>query len=397
MISKKSRKVVAALLIGATVCASGTFAYFNSKLEMSKIANTDENTQTKLAITNGHVEITGKINGVTSGTLSSLWSYDVARVSTVNAIKAAATADDKAAYKAALGVDSTTNILGSDTVSQALEKLSADKKYILSHRSPDISEAIADPESDGGFKTKNLTRETLAEGNVINGIKERAQIGTPLKGEAVYARPGDAFVFGNGAGTEAGVKNAGLDIWNKSNITTKLGIRLNATNSGTLKKQLDQMAAAGWEVYVKIDGLDVSTNTAGKNKKDYTDYIKLDVNKLATGETFELIPLSAGTAITPVTDDEKGEFTGVKIQLRVELPLLTGNNKQDEDTTNDGTELGALNILDLFEVVATQENNPGWTQAGTTPAAGQKFTNTDDTTGQVFDSDVDVANPTKTN
>ncbi|MDY4079088.1 MAG: hypothetical protein SOY42_09960 [Clostridium sp.] len=389
MISKKSRKVIAAVLIGATVCASGTFAYFNSKLDMSKIANTDENTQTKLAITNGHVEITGKINGVTAGTLSSLWSYDVARVSTVNDLKSAT---DKAAYQKALGT--TANILSTDSVSDGLVKLNNDTKYIVSHRSPDISEAIYD-KGTGLTNTTKLTQGTCTS---INGITQRAEIGTPLRGEAVYARPGDAFVFGNGAGTEAGVKDAGLDIWNKSNITTKLGIRLNATNSDTLKKQLDQMAAAGWKVYVKIDGLDVSTNTAGANKTTYTDYIELDVAKLASGETFELIPLSAGTALTPVTADEEGKFTGVKIQLRVELPLLTGNNKQDKDTTNDGAEeFGALNILDLFEVVATQENNPGWTQAGTTPAADQKFTNTDDTTGQVFDSDVDVADPTKTN
>ena len=86
----------------------------------------------------------------------------------------------------------------------------------------------------------------------------------------------------------------------------------------------------------------------------------------------------------------------VKIQLRVELPLLTGNNKQDKDTTNNGAEeFGALNILDLFEVVATQENNPGWTQAGTTPGANEKFTNTENTDGQVLDGPVDTADPVK--
>lgn len=388
MISKKSRKVVAALLIGATVCASGTFAYFNSKLNMDNIVGVGENTQKTLAITNGHVEITGKINGATATALDSLWSYDVARVSTVNALKSAT---DKTAYQEALGT--TANILTTDSVSAGLVKLNNDANYILAHRSPDIAEAIYDA-GTGNTNTTKLTQGTCTE---INGITQRAEIGTPLKGAAVYARPGDAFVFGNGTGTEAGVKDAGLDIWNKSNITTKLGIRLNGTNSTTLQGQLQAMADAGWKVYVKIDGLDVATNTAGANKTTYADYIELDVAKLATGETFELIPLSAGTALTPVTDSEAGEFTGVKIQLRVELPLLTGNTKQDKDTTdNSGSDVGALNIMDLFEVVATQENNPGWTQAGTTPAAGQKFTNTDNTDGQVFDAPVDTADPTKT-
>ena len=48
MISKKSRKVVAALLIGATVCASGTFAYFKSKKDLTNIMDKNADAQNKL-------------------------------------------------------------------------------------------------------------------------------------------------------------------------------------------------------------------------------------------------------------------------------------------------------------------------------------------------------------
>lgn len=371
MISKKSRKVVAALLIGATICASGTFAYFNSKLDMKNIEGTDENTVSKLDITNGHVEITGKINGTTGTALGSLWSYDVARVSTRDAVNAAGENKDK--------VRSALELAGNG--STTLEAIAADTNYLATHRSPDIAQ-----NDDEG--TKKLANEAVKiQENGKDYTINRAIIGTQVTGKVLYARPGDAFVFGNGAGTEAGVADAGLDVINKSNITTKLGIRINGTKLAAIKDQVAAMNKAGWKVYIKIKGLDGAGNQTAIS--DYADYKEIDFDKLTGGNVIELIPLQAGTNASPVTEATNGTETGVKIQMRVELPLLSGNNYQDLNTTSatDGT--GALDILDMFEIVATQENNPGWTQAGTNVSADKAFTDVDGT-----DADTDMADPT---
>lgn len=371
MISKKSRKVVAALLIGATVCASGTFAYFNSKLDMKNIEGTDEDTVSKLDITNGHVEITGKINGTTETALDSLWSYDVARVSTRDAVNAAGENRDK--------VRSALELAGNGLTT--LEAIATDANYLATHRSPDIAQ-----KDDEG--TRKLANEAVKiKENGKDYTINRAIIGTQVTGKVLYARPGDAFVFGNGAGTEAGVADAGLDVINKSNITTKLGIRINGTKLAAIKDQVAAMNKAGWKVYIKIKGLDEAGNQTAIS--DYADYKEIDFDKLTGGNVIELIPLQAGVSDSPVTEAIKGTATGVKIQMRVELPLLSGNKYQDLNTTSatDGT--GALDILDMFEIVATQENNPGWTQAGTNVSPDKAFTDIDGT-----DAETDTADPT---
>jgi len=379
MISKKSRKVVAALLIGATVCASGTFAYFNSKLNMDDIEGIGDNTYDKLAITNGHVEITGKMNGATAAApLDSLWGYDVARVSTVNAISG--TTDEMTKIRKALGLTSTSGTVAT------LDEIKEDDGYILKHRSTDIANFV--PESNGTIQMTTATKLNYTNDSTTYGgtTVTRANIGAPVLGPVAFARPGDAFVFGL-AKDGSNVEDAGLEIFNKSNITTKLGMRIRNDGTTSIQNQIESLEAAGWKFYLKITGLDATTNATMNT--EYKDYREIDLADFARGDIYELVPIAPGTNASPVESSTNGTTTGVKIQIRVELPILTGNTMMDADTTGGNATDGAIDILNLFEIVATQENNPGWTQAGTTPATGTPFTNKTGT-----DIDTATADPT---
>lgn len=340
MISKKSRKVVAALLIGATVCASGTFAYFNSKVDMDKIANLD-NAQKELKITNGKIKISGRLANA-AGTNMAGWSYDVARVSTI---------DDSAKLKVA-------GALGAEFTGKT-----ADGKYDLT--------AL-----DATFTSKNQSPDLQGTAQTTVSKDERVKLGTSIAGEITKARPGDAFVLGKDtydkSSGELKASDGGIEIINNSNLTTKIGFRLNLDKDGAdisanQEAQLDALKAAGWKVYLKVEtpnGVDPTNPYTDWKEFDIADFYDEDAatNKL---KTYQIASLDPAT-----TTDESA---GIKFQVRVELPLLTGNNMMEKSNITAGVTTG-LDLTKLFEVVATQENNPGWTQDGTTPGDGEAFT-----------------------
>ena len=51
------------------------------------------------------------------------------------------------------------------------------------------------------------------------------------------------------------------------------------------------------------------------------------------------------------------------IDIRLELPL-TINNTFKGDSVGSAGAITAFDVSSLFTIVATQENNPGWTEAG---------------------------------
>lgn len=339
MISKKSRKVIAAVLIGATVCASGTFAYFNSKVDMNNISGLNS-AQKELAITNGKIVVSGKLAN-TTGTPVSGWSYDVARVSTI---------DDATALKnaGALAADFT----GMKDGNYDLTALGT--TFTSINRSPDLSGGIADSDKVD-----------------VSGIS-RVKLGAQVTGAVTNARPGDAFVLGKDSyektSGELTSSSGGIQIINNSNLTTKIGFRLNLSNvdgdtDATQAEQITALGNAGWKVYLRVE------TPAGVNPTNpYSDWQEFDIEdflKDGKATTYQVASLApAATA-----DAE----TGIKFQVRVELPLITGNHMMDKSTLDGGLTNG-LDVTKLFEVVATQENNPGWTQDGTTPADGEAFT-----------------------
>jgi len=390
MISKKSRKVVAALLIGATVCASGTFAYFNSKVDLSNVIA--DNAANKLNIKNGHVEIIGSINGqqtIDSG----LWTYDVARLSTVDAI--GVDAKFATAMSSAYSLSSTTtyndilvqtgnyvndnlspDILGVGTVTTTAVQLSAAQTDVdnaqITVDNAKAAYATALAGTDDAAKTTALNNLTSAEAtltqkqNELKALKRstRANIGEAVKGEILLARPGDAFTLG--AANDA--NNKGIEITNKSNITTKIAIMPKGSSSlGTAtdvaKAQLDYLANAGWKVYVKITRYDSTGTEVQKDGTAITSDSQKAQYKELTSENFTTLATAYAA-----TDVKSGET--VSINMRVELPLNTDNSMQDA-VTGTGTTQKPFDITNLFDIVATQENNPGWNVSGsnTTPVS----------------------------
>ncbi len=320
MISKKSRKVVAALLIGATVCASGTFAYFNSVDKLDTLfANKDK---AALDITNGKVKITGKINGVQSAT--QVWAYDVSRLSELNDPGLNDTA------KAAIGFTATTQA--------AALSMTSDSTYVQKNVSPDIL-GLA---SDGSRSTT------------------KAAVGDYVTGSITKARPGDAFVLG---GLVNDGTNGGIIVVNESNLTTKIGIVPTTGTSGDVdattgtegaKKQLKALKDAGWKLYMRIIRIDKDGNelqddgTVASTPTEYTEYTETNIDTIVGGLTLK--------------DVKPGQ--SVRINVRVELPLGTTNSYQEKTTSS--TELAdGFDLSKLFDVVVTQENNPGWNQDGT--------------------------------
>ena len=365
MISKKSRKVVAALLIGATVCASGTFAYFNSKTDLSNIMDKNADAQNTLNITNGHVEIDGKIKTSAIGDVASNWTYDVARIAGYGALDAAA--------------------------------------FEAKNRSMDITGV--------GYKGTSKMADAWEDVDTVypSGTiaTNRVKIGAPVPGVITNARPGDAVVLGvatAGVASDAtNVDGSGLTFLNKSNITTNIKIDVQRDENGKiLDSVLDEfakLAKAGW--IVRINGVTYDLSSAGYpnlNKPASYGVTLTDANfatyypkaaNLAEAQTAQTTEKNAYDnsktefakilenivktvyAVKPATADEiaaggaelaQKEFG---LTIRFELPLLTENKYQDKNTVSSDAGDEGVDIRKLFTIVATQENNPGWNVDGT--------------------------------
>lgn len=366
MISKKSRKVVAALLIGATICASGTFAYFNATTNLSDIDGVNEDGADKLAITNGYIEIKGKIKGSTATKTSELWAYDVARVSTLKDM--GTNADFKALMNDTYGIptDATTltgmamtetykeknaspDILGltddEAALSTAASELAQAKTELDAIKGNSLATEAEKQQKQSAYDAKLSAYNTAKDG--IRSVTNRAKIGTGVAGAITQARPGDAFALG-GAIDGQDITESGIEIVNNSNLTTKVGIGLNTNDLDNVKAQLDAMNANGWKVYIKVSGVDAgSTNP-------YADWIEIN-SAFVDGGT---------DTICQIASVKPGDSNPI-LQMRVELPLLTQNDQQKKSTGEGLTGgLSDFDIANMFEIVATQENNPGWNQLG---------------------------------
>ncbi|MBU5316109.1 hypothetical protein KQI30_07475 [Clostridium bornimense] len=169
------------------------------------------------------------------------------------------------------------------------------------------------------FKAKNASPDINAtEKETANGL-ERAKIGSSLPTEIQYTRPGDAIVLG----TKNDNGELGLKIKNNSNLTIKA--QLNVLNDDVAKAELKKVTDAGWELYVN-----------GK-KVDLASGIKVDLASIA------------------------GKKSQV-VDVRLELPLATGNTYQNKAVATNAEQ--GFDISKIFEIRATQENNPGWNEDG---------------------------------
>ncbi|CDM67307.1 hypothetical protein CM240_0128 [Clostridium bornimense] len=173
--------------------------------------------------------------------------------------------------------------------------------------------------TDADYEAKNASPDINAtEKETVNGLS-RAKIGSPLPAEIKYTRPGDAIVLG----TKNKEGKIGLEIKNNSNLTIKA--QLNVLNDAAAKAEVKKLTDAGWELYVE-----------GK-KVDLAAGIKIDLAAIA-GKQSQLV------------------------DVRLELPLGTGNTYQNKAA---GTNVeDGFDISKIFEIRATQENNPGWNEDG---------------------------------
>ena len=380
MISKKSRKVVAALLIGATICASGTFAYFNAKTDLGNITNADADSTKTLNITNGKVVISAKIAGVAAGDTAALWAYDVARVSTAEAFK------KDANYFTTMNNTFGLGLAGNDGDVNSLISSLKEGTYSEKNSSPDILGLEDDVNVSALYKTMtdaktafdaaptNTTLEDAynaaktkyedAKNALRTGNDGRAVIGTGVKQAIVNARPGDAFVLGGEGKDKSTITdgNVGVTIQNDSNLTTKIGIRLKADKNGKYDetiKQINAMNANGWKVYIKVTN-PLSKPDANAGIAPFADWKELTADSFTDDGNLDKTYTCAVTTVKP------GEGAPT-LQMRVELPLQTVNYYQDRQTGNGVAGLDTeFDIKDLFEIVATQENNPGWNEDGST-------------------------------
>lgn len=176
-------------------------------------------------------------------------------------------------------------------------------------------------------KHSGATAETDASPD-INAVKkakdandiERAVIGSPVKTPVQFTRPGDALVLG--VPGENG-EEAGLVLKNESNLTVKM--QLVVKQDEKAQAELKKLTDAGWELYVN-------------NKK-------VDLSKVQT--------VDLGVVA------KNGEKN---VDVRFELPLLTGNTKQNASTSTTADE--GFDLNNIVELQATQENNPGWAEDG---------------------------------
>ena len=410
MISKKSRKVIAAVLIGATVCASGTFAYFNSVLDLNK-GLTQTGLNKTLEITNGHVEITGQIGGEALADVTNLWYYDVSSKSAVEDLQ-------KYAETNIYNTNSTGSIVDQSASTSVQDTLLANLKtklaslgfdysvttatkmsdltvanlvttaFVNNHLSPDFTVnttkvansvsttkcvyngKIYDMDATTGTSKKsdlvkainkdkgsNIVSETenlavikanaLAAGLSISDYSVVAQ-GTAINPGAIsLARPGDAIGLGSIDGSG---KVQGLKIVNDSNITTKVDVRLKTNAKGDIDQSvidgIQGLADAGWVLYVNDARFDFSSYLGASGT------IEAAVANLQT----ELINNSAVYA--PGTSE-------IMLNVKLELPLMTGNYYQDANSKGGTSHDVLFDVTKLFDIVATQENNPGVNEDGT--------------------------------
>ena len=171
------------------------------------------------------------------------------------------------------------------------------------HRSPDIN-----VEDD---------QKATVEGETLL----RAVIGAKLPENITHTRPGDAIVLGTAVSGSTDV--GGLQITNDSNLTIR--VRLKVKDSEKAQAQLQAMKTAGWKLY--IDGTEVSLNDLNRG-----------INLGSVGANDEIN----------------------SVDIRFELPIDAENDYQNDIAAGGTT--GGLNLNDLIEIQATQENNHAWEQ-----------------------------------
>ena len=174
------------------------------------------------------------------------------------------------------------------------------------HRSPDIN--VADDDKGD-----------------VNDLS-RAVIGAALPATVQFTRPGDAVVLGTAkvGGEEAN----GLIIQNDSNLTIKVRLIIKDTDAdkdGIQNTQIEAMKAAGWKMYINNENVDLSALTDGIN-----------LGVVGPGGTMP------------------------EVDIRFELPIDAGNEYQNAIAA--GTGNSALDLNQLIEIQATQENNTSWEQ-----------------------------------
>lgn len=177
-------------------------------------------------------------------------------------------------------------------------------EFINTHRSPDINA---------------VSKSVINDRNTI----ERAEIGSALPTEIEYTRPGDAIVLGV---KDAETGETGLVITNESNLTVKMQLVVKGDENS--KAMIKAMNDAGWKMYV--NGQEVA---------------------LEGGNVIGLGVVGAGQKLEAA-------------DVRFELPLLTNNNYQDKTNVNTTLTEG-LDLSQIIEIQATQENNTGWNEDGT--------------------------------
>lgn len=188
-----------------------------------------------------------------------------------------------------------------DVVNHSLEEGTVrDAAFINANRTPDI---------DGAAKSD------------VSGI-ERVVIGAALPTTINYTRPGDAIVLGV---KDAETGKTGLVVTNESNLTVKM--QLVAKTDENAQAMIQAMKDAGWVMYVDGELVDLETANV------------VDLGVVAPGQSSQKV-----------------------VDVRFELPLLTRNDKQNATNVNESVE--SLNLSDIFEIQATQENNTGWNQDG---------------------------------
>lgn len=307
---KKKNRILIAGLMAIAVTGASTLAYFTSTLKLAGASDND--TRQQLSITNGKVEITGKIGNQDAP--ANYWYYDVARVSTDMA-----------------GTDMADNELSDNAKTQLKNWMKKTGDAPGKDITCDGDKAI-NADNKSWYVTKNLSPDILGVGEAIGERNAKAKVYDRITGAISQARPGDAFVLGYVAKNEENSSaSEGLTITNSSTITTKVSIETDASSIDELKKLTD----AGWKIYSK--------------KSDSQDWkeVKVD-NSVITG----LPELSL-----PNKDDTE------TINLRIELPLGTKDTYQNAVTG--GKSISNFDIRNLFKIKATQENNPGWNVDGT--------------------------------
>lgn len=189
-----------------------------------------------------------------------------------------------------------------DVVEHSLEGIERTEEFINANRTPDI---------EGAKKSE------------VNGI-ERVDIGAALPTEINFTRPGDAIVLGV---KDATTGETGLVVTNNSNLTVKMQLVVKTDENA--KAMIKAMNDAGWIMYV--DGEEAT---------------------LESGNIVDLGVVAPGVNSAKVSD------------IRFELPLLRDNNYQNATNVNEALAQG-LDLSQIIEIQATQENNTGWNEDGT--------------------------------